>query len=598
MAKTIEERYKKLSQREHVLRRPATYIGSITSELKKIYVVEDIDNFDNLKIVNKIVNYNPGFVKIFDEILSNASDHSIRTGKVKYIKIFVNEDNISIENDGPGIPVEIHKEHNCYVPELLFGNLLTGENYDDSDDRTVVGTNGIGSKAVNIFSNKFIVETADGKNKYTQVFEKNLEVINKPKIEKSTKNYTKITYYPDFQRFGLKCNTEDIQKILLRRTLDVAACTNVKIYYNDKLVPLKTFKDYIKLHLDDNAEIFYEKLNDDWEVGVSSSFDDNFQQVSLVNSNNTYLGGSHVNFITNQIVTQITETLEKKHKKIKIKANDIKNKLFIFLNSKVVNPTFDSQTKENLTTRLTQQHIGNVNVSDKLIKQLAQSAIVEDILNYIQLRENAELKKLNKGKTSKVKIKKLDDANMAGTSQSEKCILFLTEGDCLIEDAMITIIRDGDKLNIPIKEVKIGDAVITHENNIGVINGVSKKIEKSVKIKLKNGEILICSENHRWYVYDKIDSKFIFIETKNLDKSRHKMIINKNTFYDDFIKILEIEKCKKDKYDYILTLSTGEIFSSKTHKFSVFNKEEYKFEMIECQNLDKDKHFIVSYEKL
>jgi len=596
--KTIEERYKKLSQREHVLRRPATYIGSINSELKKIYVVEDINNFDDIKIVNKIVSYNPGFIKIFDEILSNASDHSIRTGKVKYIKIIVNEDNISIENDGPGIPIEIHKEHNCYVPEMLFGSMLTGENYDDDDDRVVIGTNGIGSKAVNIFSNKFIVETADGKNKYTQVFEKNLEIINTPKIEKSSKNYTKITYYPDFERFGLTSNTEEIQKILLRRTLDVAACTNVSLYYNDKLVPLKSFKDYMKLHLEDGVEIFYEKLNDDWEVGISSSFDDNFQQVSLVNSNNTYLGGTHVNYVTNQIVTQITETLEKKHKKIKIKPNDVKNKLFIFLNAKVVNPTFDSQTKENLTTRLTQQHIGNVNVSDKLIKQLAQSEIVEDILNYIQLRENAELKKLNKGKTSKVKIKKLDDANMAGTSSSEKCILFLTEGDCLIEDTMITIIRDGDKLNIPIKEVKIGDAVITHENNIGVINGVSKKIEKSVKIKLKNGEILICSENHRWYVYDKIDSKFIFIETKKLDKNRHKMIINKNTFYDDFIKILEIEKCKKDKYDYILTLSTGEILSSETHKFSVFNKEEYKFEMIECKDLIKDIHMIVSYEKL
>jgi len=297
-------------------------------------------------------------------------------------------------------------------------------------------------------------------------------------------------------------------------------------------------------------------------------------------------------------VNQIIETLSKKNKKITIKPNDVKNKLFIFLNSKVVNPTFDSQTKENLTTRLTQQHIGNVNVSDKLIKQLIQSEMVEDILNYIQLRENAELKKLNKGKTSKVKIKKLDDANYAGTGESDKCILFLTEGDCLRENTLITIIRDGEKMNIPIKEVKISDAVITHENNIGIINGISKKIEKSVKIKLKNGELLICSEKHRWYVYDKIDNKFIFVETKKLDKNRHKMIINKNTFYNDFIKILEIEKYKKDKYDYILTLSTGEIFSSKTHKFSVFNKEEYKFEMIECQNLDKDKHFIVSYEKL
>lgn len=430
MTKTIEERYKKLSQREHVLLRPGTYVGSVNVELKKLFVIENINLLDELKIVNKIVNYNPAYIKIFDEILSNASDHSIRTNKVKYIKVNVFQDSISIENDGPGIPVEIHKEHGIYVPELLFANLLTGENYNDNDNRVVIGTNGLGGKLVSIFSKKFIVETADGKNKYVQVFENNLEIINKPTITPCKSNYTKITYYPDFERFGLTENTDEIQQILLRRTLDISSyCPNLNIYYNDNLLNIKNFKDYMKLHLNDDSEIFYEKLNGDWEVGVSSSFDDNFQQISLVNGNNTYVGGTHVNYITNQIVNKVIETLEKKHKKIKIKPNDVKNKLFIFLNSKVVNPVFDSQTKENLSTRLTQAHVGNIEVSDKFIKQISQSAIVEDILNYIQLRENADLKKLNKGKTSKVKIKKLDDANFAGTSQSEKCILFLAEGD-------------------------------------------------------------------------------------------------------------------------------------------------------------------------
>ena len=116
MTKTIEQRYKKLSQREHVLTRPGTYIGSINVELKKLFVIENINLLDELKIVNKIVNYNPAYIKIFDEILSNASDHYIRTGKVKYIKVNIFNDCISIENDGPGIPIEIHKEHGIYVP--------------------------------------------------------------------------------------------------------------------------------------------------------------------------------------------------------------------------------------------------------------------------------------------------------------------------------------------------------------------------------------------------------------------------------------------------------------------------------------------------
>ena len=329
MAKTIEQRYKKLSQREHVLMRPATYIGSISTELKKSFIVEDIDNIDNINIISKIIKFNPGFVKIFDEIITNASDHSIRTGKVKYIKVNVTPESISIENDGPGIPVEIHKEHKIYVPELLFANLLTGENYDDSEERGGAGQNGLGSKCTNIYSKRFIVETADGKNKYTQEYSENLSIIGKPKIEKSTKNYTKITYYPDFTRFGMDSITTEVEQIILKRVVDISMyCPKVSVYYNDKLIPLKSFKDYMLMYLSSDSEIFYEKLNDDWEIGISASPDENFQQVSMVNGVSTYVGGTHVNYVTNQIVTQITETLEKKHKKIKIKANDIKNKLF------------------------------------------------------------------------------------------------------------------------------------------------------------------------------------------------------------------------------------------------------------------------------
>ena len=597
--RTIEQRYKKLSQREHVLEKSGMYIGNINTELKDMFIVEDVDNLDNIKIINKLIKYNAGFLKIFDEILSNASDHSIRTGEVKYIKVNVFSDHIIIENDGPGIPIVVHKEHGIYIPEMLFGNLLTGENYQKDDDRLVAGTNGIGSKATNIFSKRFLVETSDGKKQYNQEFSNNLIDIAKPKITKSNKNYTKITYFPDFEKFGLESIDKDIEKLFLKRVIDIAAyCPKLNVYYNDKLIKIKSFKDYMSYFVEKDTEMFYERLNDNWEIGIVPSTNDNFQQSSLVNGTNCYIGGTHVNFIANKLIGQITETLAKKNKKISIKPNDIKNKLFIFVNCKIVNPVFDSQTKENLSTKITNAISGNAEISDKLIKQISQSSIVEDILNYIELREKAELKKLGKGKTSKVKIKKLDDANMAGTRNSDKCILFLAEGDCLEENMEITIIRNGEKITILMKDIMINDAVITHENNIGVVNSISKKIEKCVNIKLKNGQILMCSEKHRWYVYDKIDDKFIFLETKNIDKLRHKMIINKNVYFDDFVKILDIDKIENDKYDYLLTLSTGEMYSSKTHRFSVFDKEEYRFDMIETQYLDKNKHFIVSYEKI
>ena len=219
--KTIEQRYKKLSQREHVLHRPGTYIGNINTELKDMFIVDNVDDLDNIKIVNKLVKYNPGFLKIFDEILSNASDHSIRTNEVKYIKVNITENSVTIENDGPGIPIEIHKEYGIYVPEMLFGNLLSGENFSDNEDRLVAGTNGIGSKATNIFSKRFLVETSDGKKQYNQEFSNNLIDIGKPKITKSNKNYTKITYFPDFEKFGLESIDKEIEKLFLKRVIDI-----------------------------------------------------------------------------------------------------------------------------------------------------------------------------------------------------------------------------------------------------------------------------------------------------------------------------------------------------------------------------------------
>lgn len=561
MNRTIEERFKKLTPREHVLHRPETYIGSINSELKKVFMVEDIKNIDNLKIVNKITKYNPGFFNLFDEIITNASDHYIRTGKVKYIKVNVYSDHIVVENDGPGVPVEIHKEHNLYVPEMIFGNLLAGENFNDNEDRVVGGRNGIGAKATNIFSKLFIVETSDGKKKYYQEFSDNLSKIKKPEITKSTKNYTKITYYPDFERFGLESITPEMEQILMKRVIDISVyCPKAKVYYNDNLIPVKSFKDYIQMYLEPESEIFYERLNDDWEVGVSASLDDTFQQVSMVNGIFTNAGGTHVNYVTNQIVNQIVETLEKKHKKIKVKPNDVKNKLFIFLNSKVVNPEFDTQTKETLTTKLTQKHIGDVNVSDKLIKQLSQSSIVEDILNYIQLKEKAELSKLSKGKVSKVKIKKLDDANFAGTSQSEKCMLFLAEGDsaagtvltgfastgrdyfgCFPLKGKPLNVRDVPLSKIINKNSKEGEEIRNIVDALGLEFG--KKYTSTKE--LRYGKLVIMSDADN----DGCHIKGLII---NLFETFWKELLELDFLYEFVTPIVKIEKGKQVKYFYKL----------------------------------------------
>ncbi|MCK9445428.1 toprim domain-containing protein [bacterium] len=554
--RTIEERYKKLSQREHVLEKSGMYIGNITTELKDMFVVENTNDFDNIKIINKLVKYNAGFLKIFDEILSNASDHSIRTGGVKYIKVNVFNDHVVIENDGPGIPIVIHKEHGIYIPEMLFGNLLTGENYQKDDDRLVAGTNGIGSKATNIFSKRFLVETADGKKQYNQEFSNNLINVGKPKITKSNKNYTKVKYYPDFEKFGLEYIDDDIQKLFIKRVIDIATyCPTLKVYYNDTLIKIKSFKDYMSYFVEKDTEMFYEKLNDNWEIGIVPSTNDNFQQSSLVNGTNCYIGGTHVNFITNKLVSQITDSLSKKNKKISIKPNDIKNKLFVFVNCKIVNPVFDSQTKENLSTKITNAISCNAEISDKLIKQISQSSIVEDILNYIELREKAELKKLGKGKTSKVKIKKLDDANMAGTRNSDKCILFLAEGDSAsgtILTGFASTGRDyygcfplkGKPLNVKsttLSKIKENDEIKNIITALGLEFG--KKYINTTE--LRYGKIVFATDADN----DGMHIKGLLI---NLFETFWPELLKLDFIYDFVTPIMKIEKGKNVKFFYKL----------------------------------------------
>jgi DNA topoisomerase-2 len=132
--KTIEETYQKLSQREHVLRRSGVYVGDIKKNTEELWVLNE-----NNKMEKKFVEYSPAFMKIFDEVLSNATDHAIRDGTVNKIDVNYSKDTgeISVYNNGAGVPVVLHKDQNIYVPELIFGHLLSGSSYDDNDTRTM-----------------------------------------------------------------------------------------------------------------------------------------------------------------------------------------------------------------------------------------------------------------------------------------------------------------------------------------------------------------------------------------------------------------------------------------------------------------------------
>ena len=448
---SIEEQYKKLTQYEHILSRPDTYVGSLVFQKERLWVFNSSKN----KLEFKDVNYVPGLFKIFDEILVNAADNYQRDKNMKYIKVDIYPDKniIKIKNGGKGIPIEIHKTYNMYVPQLIFGNLLTSSNYDDKIKKITGGRNGYGAKLTNIFSKTFIVETSnkDKRKKYKQKFYNNMLKFDDPEIKDySGDDFTSITFEPDLKRFGMDNLDEDIISLFKKRVYDMAGITpkNVNVYLNGEKIQVENFEKYINMYIQASKEedfedppIVFEQPQERWEIGMSLS-ESQFQQVSFVNSISTYKGGTHVNYVTDKIVKAILDKLEKKNKQFSIKPQHVKQHLWIFVNSQIENPTFDSQTKETLTSK--KEDFGSsFELSDNFIKKVLKTNIVERCLRYAKTREDEKnLRKLN-GKTKKTArllgIEKLDDANWAGTKNSEKCTLILTEGDSAKSLAMAGI---------------------------------------------------------------------------------------------------------------------------------------------------------------
>ena len=488
--KKIEDQYKKLTDIEHVILRPGMYIGSIKPHTTTKWILEDG------KMINKELTYNPGFLKIFDEIVTNSVDESKREGsKLNTIKITITDQRIEVWDNG-GIPVIKHKEYNEWIPEMIFSNLKAGSNFDDTENRVVAGTNGVGSSLTNIYSSKFIISTCDGKNKFFQVFSNNMRDRVIAKITASTKKHTEIIFTPDFKKFGLTCIDETHYKLIEKRIYDIAACNStLKIYLNNKLINLNSFEDYIKLYVD---EYFYEfKKDKTWSMAVALS-EKGFQQISFTNSTETYDGGTHVDYIMNQIIIQLREFFLKKHK-VDVKPNELKNHMFLFLDSTIVNPSFSAQTKEKLITE-SKEFGSTFDVSTKLIQSILKSDIVNSILDWIEQKKNADENKLQRDinkKLSKIKVDKLIDAK---GKDRWKCSIGIFEGDSA--SGAFRKYRSPETMgafSLLGKFINVSDInnqkLIQNKEAVGLMGAIGLKLGKEITLKdLRYGRILFYTD--------------------------------------------------------------------------------------------------------
>ena len=294
------------------------------------------------------------------------------------------------------------------------------------------------TQLANIFSTSFTIECVDTTNglMYVQEFTNNMGTKGKPSVTatKAKADYTKITFSPDLARFKMTELDNDMVGLLSRRAYDIAGSMasakgkSLKVSLNGERLPIKSFKDYVDLYDGIATPAAFAKIGDRWEVGVAPS-DGSAQQISFVNSINTYKGGQHVSYIADQVAAHLVKTVKKKNKGGEVKPQQIKNHLCIFVNCLIENPTFDSQTKDSLTNR--PKTFGSTCVLDaKFLKAIDKSGVVENILAFAKFKMGEQLKR--KGGAKKIKligIPKLDDANHAGSVKSKDCTLIITEGD-------------------------------------------------------------------------------------------------------------------------------------------------------------------------
>ena len=450
--------YKKRTHHENILKNPDSYIGSTELTQEKQWVF----NEESGHMEYREVSFNPGLYKIFDEILVNARDAWVRGSEkgrtpVKHIAVSLalngaTDATITVSNDGDGIIVEQHPEEKVYVPELIFGHLLTSSNYrEDGEDieLTTGGKNGYGAKLTNIYSKEFTIVSNDmttGK-KYSQTWRNNMFVCEKPTITKATGKTGEVTiqFKPDLEKFpgGMSA---DMIAIFHTRVIELAALTSAKVSWQGAAVPTNNFEKFVKLFMRENSSAMaYEKSGDRWEIAAvltdqlyegddGTAEKRNERAISFVNGINTRKGGKHVDKVASVVLTDFCELAKKK--KIVVKPGQIRDSVVFFINSVIVNPKFDSQIKENLITPVT-KFGSQPTISPKFIEQLGKLGLFDEARSALDASAAKEAKKTDGKKRKTIHgIPKLTDAIWAGTAKSAECVLILTEGDSAASSAI------------------------------------------------------------------------------------------------------------------------------------------------------------------
>lgn len=413
-------KYQTLSEIDHILKRPETFVGTLETTLQTEYVAKG-------KITLETIQVSEALTRTFVEVLANAIDNAILSNQpTTYIRIQIYKNGKTcITNDGDIIPIDKDNEKGIYNHELVFGHLRTSSNYNDDIQRETSGKNGIGVKCVNILSKYFKVVGTDAEKglKFEQVWENNMKDTKGPIITPyKGKNFTQVEYIPDFKYFKKEGYSKHILQLFKKHAIDAAFTCKIPITWGDKVFKIPSFKDYINLYDLDVKDSY--KLNI-----VKPQFKSELQiilteaeanHVSFVNRLLTKNNGSHVNSVIKILLNGVAD-------KLKVSERDIKPYFLIFTNLTIDKPSFDGQNKNKLTTTLDLKYDDFRTIIAKISKSTFLKTKVAEILELkAKISESKLIRTINKPRD--LPIDNYDKANNAGTKYSTQCVLILCEG--------------------------------------------------------------------------------------------------------------------------------------------------------------------------
>lgn len=540
--------------------------------------------------------YVPAIFTAIREIIDNSLDELVVKKLGDTLDVSFNKKTmiVSVKDNGRGIPIDFDKTENEYAATVLLSHTKTGRNFNDDEREDTRGLNGLGAKGVNYCSEFFEVEINRNKKTFNQIFKEGTDelIVEQAIILPSSNKKTGTEIRFKLSEKVFPSLNEGLDEQFLYNRLYETALINpqIKINYNGKRIKPKPLNELLPdcVSFNINADGFKA------DYFLKAAFSEEYLFWSHVNSIPCFDGGVHEDAFKKYFVPGLISALlrESTKRKLKLASKDILDGLFVYNNINMKAPFFNNQAKTNLTN----EHVSSI-IKEAFTEDFFKSFIkknndfVEKIFDACaertQKKESKDIKNLA-AQNKKAKIAELEDA--CGRDRL-KCILMLAEGLCLDETTKIKTLIDGEWSDKQIKDVNIGDLVISHTGAVRAVTAKSSKVSKGISIKTKYGS-MTGSQKHKILVYIISKEIFTFVELSQIDPLDMKLVKSK---LNDVSEHVEIKISKTGDVKYPIRIDYGDNYElcSENHRYAVFNIESVKYEMVEAKNLSEEIHAIL-----